>query len=179
MLLIASSVSVLGIVALVYITTGGSSDMPDPAAQSREQIIETLGSEEFRSLQTQQRRDYARKAFRQVMHKTVDEYFELPDEKKTAYLDKVIDQRHRRREQRRQRFSRQNDNARSEDRPERQAAGDDQKPQNRRPRRRERSAGSIRGFSERMDSATRAKFVQFRKDMRARMQQRGMDTPRR
>jgi hypothetical protein len=63
----------------------------DIGGKSADEIAEYLRSDEFRNLDPNARRATVRQAMGEMMTGRVREYFELPMEQRTAYLDKVID----------------------------------------------------------------------------------------
>lgn len=143
----------------------------DATGKKPEQIFEYLQSDEFRNLDPNTRRDYARQAFGQMMTQRAKEYSELPPEKRTAYLDEVIDSMQSQRrefESRRAGFMRPRDGE-----PNRRTFNPSANPSNR-PR---RKPEDMRARRELTDPTTRAQMAAFRQALGARMQQRGI-TPR-
>jgi SNF2 family DNA or RNA helicase len=139
----------------------------DATGKKPEQIFEYLQSDEFRNLDPNTRRDYARQAFGQMMTQRAKEYCELPPEKRTAYLDEVIDSMQSQRrefESRRTEFRRPRDGEPNR-RPFNPATRPRRKPEDMRARR------------ELTDPTTRAQMAAFRQAMGERMRQRGI-TPR-
>lgn len=111
----------------------------------------------------QQLRDNTEKLVRAMFQERIDKYFALPKEERTAYLDKVIDEMQKRREERQK---------------AREKSGND-KPQNANNqqgnnRQRDPARGLERAKKriENNDSSTRAKQVQFFKDLHARSAER-------
>lgn len=139
--------------------------------QKPEQIFKYLRSEEFRNLDPNTRRSYARQAFGQIMTQRAKEYSELPPEKRTAYLDEVIDSMQSQRrefESRRAEFMRPRDGE-----PNRRTSNPSANPSSR-PR---RKPEDMRARREPIPPATRAQIAAFRQAMGERMRQRGI-TPR-
>jgi len=133
--------------------------------QKPEQIFKYLSSEEFRNFDPNTRRRYARQAFDQIITQRAEEYYELPPEKRTAYLDEVIDSMQSQRrefESRRAEFMRPRDG--------------EQNLQSARSRPR-RKPEDMRARREPIPPATRAKMAAFRQAIGERMRQRGI-TPR-
>ncbi len=133
----------------------------DFSGQTPEQIRAYLRSKDFNSLDEQMRRDIGRVARIQMMEYRVNEYFSMPEDKRTAYLDKMIDEMEARRAEFRARRPDAND------------------PNDLRRQRRQfaRSAEERRARMESVDPLTRAKRAAFRDAMRARMQERGINPP--
>jgi len=133
----------------------------DFSGQTPEQIRAYLRSKDFNSLDEQMRRDIGRAARIEMMEYRVNEYFSQPDDKRVAYLDKMIDEIEARRGEFRARRPDAND------------------PNGRRRQRRQfaRGAENQRARMESVDPLTRAKRAAFREAMRARMQQRGINGP--
>jgi len=132
----------------------------DFAGQKREQIEQYLRSDEFRDLDPNTRRAYARQAFRQMMTQRAEEYCELSPQDRTAYLDNIIDTMRTRR--RGWGF-----------RPPRDGQ------QGQRPPRPRRRPEDMRARSESIDPASRAQMGAFRQALRERMRERGINPPRR
>jgi len=166
-LIIVISAVVISIVAgSVVWQVGRRQGKPaDFSSQKPEQIEQYLRSDEFRNLAPNTRRAYARQAFRQMMTQRAKEYCELPPEKRTVYLDNIIDTMRARR--------REFESRRREFGPPRDGQQD-----RRRPRRRRRPE-DMRARSESIDPASRAQMGAFRQAMRERMSQRGINPPRR
>jgi len=173
------------------------------SGKSADEIAEYFRSDEFKNLDPNTRRASAREAMGEMMTGRVREYFELPVEQRTAYLDKIIDSRESRqrgfgfgrrgfagprgsREFRRGEPSGQRapeprrlDGSRGSGRrrPDRIGAPD-------RPRRgpgqggrrgRRRSPERMRARMERHDPVTRAQMAKFREALRERMRERGIE----
>jgi hypothetical protein len=148
----------------------------DFSNQTPDEIRGYLRSAEFRKLDEQTRREMAQLAFRQMQERRINDYFALPANQRTAYLDKLIDEMEVRRKERALRGndpnsqfgffdpnSRSNDpNARQRRRQQRQAM---RTPENQRARR------------EAIDPLTRAKMAAFRAALGARMSARGISAP--
>ncbi len=134
----------------------------DFSGQTPEQIRAYLRSKDFNSLDEQARRDIGRAARMQMMEYRVNEYFGTPEDNRTAYLDKVIDEMQARR---------------AEFRARRADANDPNDQQRRQRRQFARGAENQRVRMESVDPLTRAKRAAFRDAMRARMQERGINPP--
>lgn len=175
-IIIIAGAGAWGIVSL----RGGEKRM-DMTNKSDQEIRDYLGSDEFKNLDRQQRRSNARAAMHEMMDRTVNRYFELPQQQRTAYLDKVIDDMSRHiQEMRKMRQQRQSlaDNTQSsqqgrEDRGRESSRGDGH-----RGTRRGRTAEGMRARQERHSAESRAKRTEFMMAMRERMKQRGIDMPR-
>ena len=155
--------SVCGLLVVAVISAGAfwflrnekKSQLRDFSGQTPEQIRAYLRSKDFNSLDDQTRRMVGRAARIAMMNYRVNEYFSLPENKRTAYLDKMIDEI----EARRAEFQ-----ARRPD------------PNDRRLRQFRRNAEAQRARMESVDPLTRAKREAFREAMRTRMQQRGINS---
>ncbi|MBW8002892.1 MAG: hypothetical protein FVQ80_12865 [Planctomycetes bacterium] len=144
---------------------------PKPAEQTNKEMTEFFQSEQFQSLDPNDRRDYARQAMRQMRNNNVEGYFETPENQRVAYLDEVIDSTPDWREMfRGQRGDR--DRWRSRDR-------ENANGQRRGGRGRRAGRGNperLRERAESRDPAQTAKRVAFRQAMRKRMKQRGIES---
>ncbi len=171
---------------------------PDPNEQSPQEIVEYMASREFgrlpaeaRSQYMQQARDVRRRqgdpgrahraelsdsqrrqlrenmrsTMRAHMEQRLDEYFGLPPEERTAYLDRMID----RMQQHRERPDRPRPDA---DRSGRSEGGDGDRRQG---RRRGPTPERLKRRLEHSTPEMRAKFVEFRKALRKRMEERGIE----
>lgn len=130
----------------------------DFAGQKREQIEQYLRSDEFRDLDPNTRRAYARQAFRRMTTQRAKEYCELSPQDRIAYLDNIIDTM----QSRRREFGPPRDGQ-----------------QGRRPPRPRRKPEDMRARGESIDPASRAQMGAFRQAMQERMRQRGIAPPRR
>jgi hypothetical protein len=164
-----------------------SEDFASLSEDKQRQYIQRLGEggnrrEVFRAAreqltdeQRQQLRENMSSMMQQQMQKRVEEYFALPPEQRQQHLDATIDEMIARREQ----FATR--------RAERQAQGETNRPesstsdapnqtdqQTRRPRRGP-SAERLKRRIENTDPETRARFVQYISDLRARMEERGVE----
>jgi hypothetical protein len=103
------------------------------------------------------------------MEKEIDQYFELPAEQRTAYLDEMIDRHEQFRQQMRNRRPPDNGNDRS-----REAGADDR--QRRRPggRGRHWTPERHKQMLKHISGERRAKFSEFMEAMRKRRQERGL-----
>jgi len=136
--------------------------------KSPEQLMEYFRSEEFHNLDENARREQLAAMFRNRMLRPVKEYYALPEDQRTAYLDKTIDERQ-------ERFRQFRDNP-----PRFRTRRSDPNDRSARDRsRRMRSPENTRARSDYINAETRAEMMQFRRDMRNRMRQRGIDMPRR
>jgi hypothetical protein len=158
---------------------------PNFSKMSPRQIREYFDSNEFRDANEQTRRGI-REQMGEVMQARmtaqVNGYFALPEgDQRTAYLDKIIDEM----QARRAGFLARRDPNRP---PDGNGFGRFGSPgANGRPRFGQRGANGrrrprinperMRARSERIDSQTRAQMIQFRREMRARMKQRGIQGP--
>lgn len=111
----------------------------------------------------QQLRDNTEKLVRAMFQERIDKYFALPQEERTAYLDKIIDEMDKRREERQK---------------AREKSGNDKQPPQAGNQQGNRQRDPARGLErakkriEGTDSSARAKQVQFFKDLRARAAER-------
>ena len=162
-----NKILILPICAVVVVAAAGSyvwfrsdhkknQDM-DFSDQTPDKIREYLRSPDFNSLDEQTRRAARRAAGRQMMEYRVNEYFSLPPDKQTAYLDKLIDEMETRRGEFQQR------------RPD---ANDPNSQQRRQRRQFARGAENQRARMESIDPLTRAKMAAFREAMRQQRQRR-------
>ena len=146
----------------------------DLSDKSSEDIIEKMQSDEFRNMERSERRNYARSAMREVMTRRVNEYHKLPKEERVAYLDNVIDEM----QERRAEFEKMREQRTQERQQSRETS--DKNGQGGREGRRgggRRDPSRMRSRMERVDSDTRAKMTNFMMDMRARMEERGIESP--
>lgn len=127
----------------------------DFSGRTPDQIRAYLRSKDFNSLDERTRRAAARSAFRQITDYRVNEYFGLPAEKRTAYLDKIVDEM----ETRRREFGGRRPDPNDPNRPQRRQFA--------------RGAENMRARMESVDPLKRAQRDAFREAMRQRMQQRG------
>ncbi|MEN6384427.1 MAG: hypothetical protein ABFD79_04450 [Phycisphaerales bacterium] len=152
------------------------SNMPDPHKQSYEKIMAYRNSDKFNRLSPQEQMRYMGASMRTVMDHHVETYYTLPEEKKTAYLDSLIDEMQAQRakfEQMRNQFPR----------PQRPRDGNDVNDPNRAARRAERMAqrnnpSNARARREQGNPEERAKQMQFMQAMQKRMKERGISMPR-
>ncbi|MGA2322503.1 MAG: hypothetical protein ABSG22_01485 [Sedimentisphaerales bacterium] len=150
---------------------------PDFTKMSPRQIREYFDSNQFRDAnedKRQEMREQMGEAMQARMEAQVNEYFSLPDEKKTAYLDKIIDDM----EARRAEFLARDANGPPDPNRFRRFGPRDpnfmqrQGQQARQFRRPEPSR--MRERSERIGTDTRIQMAQFRQDLMNRMQERGI-----
>ena len=191
---------VLAIGVIIAAAAVISDDAPDLSKKSPEEIREYFQSAQFRELAPEKRRQVARKTFeprrqefQKQMFETAREYCELPPERKTAYLDKRIDDMQKRfAEMRTRRVERRASGGTGQSQTAERTvsnsnAGNREPNPQRRMRGRRGGGGSgrrrgpsperIRGRMERMDPKHRAYMTQFREDMAKRMEQRGIEMP--
>ncbi len=126
-----------------------------------EEIRNFFESEKYHSMKDSEKRRVRRQLFRQRVTKRINDYFELPENKRKAYLDKMIDEMLARREEFRKRRQKSQRDGRDTDR--------------RRSGRRQINPDRMRLRTERTTPEMRAKFNKFREDMRKRMKERGID----
>jgi len=185
-------------VAVVSVTTGafflfggkGKGKTPNPRLQKPDEIRQYLRSEEFRNLDPNDRRAYARQAFMQMTTQRVEEYAKVPAEQRIAYLDKVIDEMQARREQfrtMRGQSGRRGDKTRTANRQQQDRQSKVNPQQQDRPFRANRdsrrgggsgrrgSPARRRARSEYIDPKIRALRTEFRQALRKRMEQRGIE----
>lgn len=120
-------------------------------------------------------RQNARELFHAAMKDRVQGYFELPAEDRIAYLDRMIDDMQ---ERRRQMEEPRSGPGEGEPTP----PGQDGKDRDRSPPddadRRKRGMARLKERIETTDPEERAQFVEFMKQMRQRMEERGIEPPR-
>jgi len=198
--IIAVCVLVGSLIAGFAISRANKSSYPDVDINEPNQVREFVRSEEFRSMDEEERREFFQKRMREAMVNGADEYCQLPEDQKTAYLDNIIDQmQNRMREFRRNRP--EDGSARpprdgntpgpppnwgDDDPPPPPRAqdgednrNDDEEDRGRRgPGRPRMSVSDMRGRSESMKPSNRAKMTQFMMDLHNRMQERGVGPPR-
>jgi flagellar basal body-associated protein FliL len=149
-------------------------NMPDPHKQSAEEIMKYRNSEKFKKLSPQEQMMYTGASMRTMMNHHTETFFNLPEDKKTAYLDKLIDEM----QQNMKNFEQMRNQM-----PRRPREPNDINDPNAQRRRAERIAqrnnpANVRSMRERGDPEERAKQTQFRQAMQKRMQQRGIQMPR-
>lgn len=177
---------------------------PDPNDQSPQEIVEYMASKEFGRLPVEARSQYMsrardarrrqgdrgrvrrdelsdqqRRRLRENMHSTLrahmeqrlNEYFELPPGEQTAYLDRMIDRMYQRRERR------DRDGGRAD--AGRAGRRDGDSDRHRRGGRRGPTPERLKRRLEHSTPEMRAKFVEFRKALRRRMEERGIEPGRR
>ena len=162
---------------------------PEPTGENSEQVVRFIASDAFAKLSDDKKQAYLQQAgrevfrqarenlseeererlrenvgrvFRQRMATRVDEYFELPAEQRTAYLDEMINRMPNRR-----RFVRppgESSDRSSSDRPRRG---------------RRFTPERLKRMIENTTPEQRAKFTQFMKDMRQRREELGLSSPHR
>ncbi|MFH1615244.1 MAG: hypothetical protein ABIG61_09200 [Planctomycetota bacterium] len=162
---------------------------PDFTAKSPAQITEYLSSPKFRQLDPETRRTTARSAMREMMVSRAREYCSLSPDRRTDYLDEVIDSMESSRRQfesmRSEFRSRQADaqpqspesqqQVRSpQPRPDAQQDSRSPRGTSRPNRNRFRSPEGRRARMEFVSAETRAQMSKYRQALRQRMTERGM-----
>lgn len=198
LILVSAAAAVVGGVVVATVVWPGPTP-PDPDKQEPRETVKYLASEEFGKLKDEQKQQYMEKLveraetqpfmrrpdvdlseqerermfenvrpfFMQMMEQRVDAYLKLPPAERTAYLDRMIDQMAARRQGRGAGGGQPSAGS------DTSASGD----------RRGQGGPHGRGFTparmkrilETVPPERRAKFVEFMKDMRQRMEQRGID----
>ena len=154
--------------------------IPEPVNQTGEQLREFIKSDEFRNLQRRQQRRYIRRAMGVQMVKRAETYHQLPREKRIEYLDKTIDTMQKRREEFRsirQQLRSQRMQSESQDQRNTADANSRRAWQQRSSRRRGFNIENMRARRESVDPKRRAQMSKFRRALRDRMQQRGIEPP--
>jgi len=128
-------------------------------ASRRQQPRPTTRGDRLSDQERARLRENVRPLFRQVAQERMDKYFQLPPSEQTAYLDKMIDERIARRQQR-------------------QVQGN-RPPRGNRPRGsgRDPSPARLKRRIENTPPEVRAKHIEFRKALHERMKQRGIEPP--
>ena len=169
-ILLAAAFAAIIIAGTLLITASGNdkpADLKDLDHRDPNSVRNFFESDKFQKMEPQQKRQAGRQVMEEMIKKTADEYCSLLEEDRTAYLDKVIDQMARQREEFAQR--RQNEEGTGENAPPPgPPPGGGQRP----------GISDFRARSEGMDSSTHAKMTKFMTDFHQRMQQRGMDRRR-
>lgn len=173
--------AVIGAVFLVgglvagFVAGWGSSESsyPDIDVNEPNNIREFVESEEFREMDESQRREFFRETMRKAIVSRADEYVKLPEDRKTEYLDNIINQM----QNRMRRFRDERERTPADDNSPRPPRRDPEDGDRRRGPRGPMDASRMRGRFESMDATVRAKITQFMMDLHRRMQQRGI-TPR-
>ena len=183
-ILTATIVLAAGVVVAIPIAVHWASK-PNFSKMSPRQIREYFDSNEFRDANAQTRREIREQmgeAMGARMTAQANGYFALPEgDQRTAYLDKIIDEMQARRAE----FLARRDPNRP---PDGNGFGRFGTPDvNGRPRFGQRGADGrqrprinperMRARSERFSADTRVKMIQFRRELRARMEQRGIQGP--
>lgn len=164
----------------------GGDKVPDLSNKNPEEIREYIRSEEFQSLDRDQRRQVARKSFepfrqqfQQDMYDRARKYAVLPRQEKKPYLDQAINEMQQRFKERQAQSSGQEagggggirqagDSARGPRQGDGRGSGEG---------RRDPSPERMRGRMEKMDPQQRAYMTQFKEDMNKRMEERGIEMP--
>ncbi len=176
-IMIAAIVLAAGLAIAVPITVKHYSK-PDFAKMSREQIRDYIDSNQFRDANEDKRReirDEIGEAMRAKMEAQANEYAALPDAEKTVYLDKIIDDM----EARRAEFAARDANGPPDPNRFRRLGPRDpnfmRRPQGQQARQfRAPEPSRMRERSSRMSADSMVKMNQFRRDLRDRMQERGV-----
>jgi hypothetical protein len=168
----AAAVLVSGLVLGFVIGWGNDSSYPDVDVNEPNDVREFVESEEFQEMDEQERREFFRNTMQKTIVSRADEYVKLSEDRKTQYLDNIIDQM-RKRINRMRRARRDGDRdfgppQAQQDEKNSRGGGE----QRRRPRRMDASA--MRGRFESMSADNRAKITQFMMDLHNRVQQRGI-----
>lgn len=150
------TICVIAICGLVAVTAAGwyflfssaGHNLPDPTTLRPEQAPGIFGSEDFRSLPRQQRRQYAEQAMTAFVINTAAEYCQLPPEQRQGYIDNIIFMM------------------------ELAGADFDSDEHAQRRSRPGPSPREVHQFAERVDSQARAQIIQFTADFQKRLQQR-------
>jgi len=135
--------------------------MPKPDISDPNKIEAYFKSEQFQKLDPNERMKYGGEIMRKMLTARVQEYFLLPEDQRTAYLDKIIDNMQARRkefEAQRKEFDANSPDAR----------------QMRERMRREFRPERMRQRSESIPPQTRAQMAEFFKAMHRRAMERGI-----
>jgi hypothetical protein len=142
-------------------------NMPNPNKQKPQEIISYMDSDKFQQLSAREQVMYSMAGGQQVMEYQADTYYTLPKEKKTAYLDEVID---------RMQVLRKNFEKLP---PRRPRDANDPNVQRRLARMQaaRSNPANARARTERGTPEQRAMRTAFFQDLQSRMQQRGIAMP--
>jgi hypothetical protein len=146
-------------------------NLPDMRKKSGQEIADYMNGAAYKQLTSQQQMRYRMENGRQIMEYKMDTYFTLPQEQRTAYLDRMIDEM--------QAMQKNMEQMRSQMPPRPQDVNDP----NREARRAARAArmanpSNVRARGERGTALQRAQREQFGAAMEARAKQRGITMPR-
>ena len=176
-ILIAAAVCV-GAASSLWMIYGKDEVVLDLSGKEPNEIAEILASDDFANLSREQRRD----TMQQMMDTRIEEYFSLPAEEQTAYLDKSIDEMQAVRSAFRagggmRRFGSDGGRDRQERNQTAEAGGQRQGSPDRARMRRGwwRNPEMRRARREFRDPRRRAQRIKFFRAMRERMRERGMD----
>ena len=193
---VISLLCVAGVGLAVFLTK----KPPSPGQEDGEKVASYVASEQFGSLPTEEKEAYLKKTwenregknwqetyenldeekkdqlrenlgemFRERMRQRVEEYFELPQEEREAFLDEMIDrmQQHRRQweDRRGPGRGRDGDRERRDGETGRNGPG---------PGGRGFTPDRMKSMLENTSPEDRAKFVEFHKDLRERLRERGL-----
>jgi hypothetical protein len=168
---------------------------PDPKTAAPEDVTKYLASKQFAKLPMDKKQDYMEKLHRNSgepprrrmrsmenlsekereqlhenmmpvfmarMRKDIDQYFELPEEQRTAYLDEMIDRDEERRQHWRDRRPPEDNNRNGQNDSRRRGRGRHWGPEH------------LKRMIENTPPQDRARFMEFRKAMRKRREERGL-----
>jgi len=156
--------------------------IPHQLNQTGEQFREFIKSDEFKKMKRREQRRYIRAVMGLQMVKRAETYYQLPRQKRIEFLDKTIDMMQKRREEFRsirQQLRSQRMQGESQDEQNRTESNSRRAAQQRTRRRRGRNIENMRARRESIDPRSRALNAKFRRALRQRMQQRGIEPPRR
>ena len=173
--LIVATVVVAGGLVATLLVPSKKQLLPAPVTQTVEDLQELVKTDQFKNLKPTEQRRYFRRVMHQTATRRAKKYFELAGEERTKYLDETIDQmqKHRKdfRSLRGRFFSQRNES----NNPQGQSLSEDRRTTRDRSRRRpRRRAQGLRARQESIDPATRAQMSKFRRDLRKRMKERGI-----
>jgi len=148
-------------------------NLPDVRKQSAQEILDYRNSDKFKKLSQREQMMYTMMSGRQVMDHQIETFFTIPKEDKNAYLDKMIDEMQKQRENMEKMRSDANQMPR---RP--RDANDPNVAKRMQERMAQRNNPSnSRARSERGTALQRAQRSAFMNAMRQRMQERGISMP--
>ncbi len=147
-------------------------NIPNPHEQSAEEIIQYRNSAAYKNLSPNQQVMYTMASGRKLLDYHINNYFTIPKEQQTAYLDKLIDEMQALRpamEQMRNQWQRER-RPRDANDPNRQARQAERAAQRANP-------ANARARSERGTALQRAQRMKFFSDLQKRMKERGINMP--
>ncbi len=172
----------ISVIAAMLVTTtiailflAGSKNDVKITAKQPEDIRAFRQSDAFQNMDRRQRRQTMRQMFMAVADEQAKTYFSLPENQRQMYLDKVIDDMLKRREE----FQKMREQRRAEMTEEQQQQARQRREQFRQRRGRGPNPGRMRARAERTNPETRARMSEFRRQLRQRMDERGIEPPRR